>query len=510
MIDFKALQLNPLVSYKALKPNSITNPIKLTPKEMQIFDLFKEIIKEKNLENIELRVVGGWVRDHLLNVPCNDLDITIKGMDAEIFAEILNKYLYKDDKDKYHISSMILKRANGLKINLVKIQIFDTMIDIIEIKESAFNDALRRDFTFNSLFYNILENKVEDLLKSGINDLKNGFIRSCASTNQEIDFDSYHILRMLRFATKYQYIIDDKYLSNIQQNIKLYQNDLIDKISKEIIRKEMYLIFSTPNPSFAIYSLYKLDLLKYALQLKTPYKRNKKELFSEKEILKCVNIFIVGKKVYDKYNSLFEGENYDNNYRCSFYSLLLTIHMKNFTDKSKSSLTKVILSKVLKLESRVPLKIINFYDDFINFFIKNEYNRLNIGLLLRKILFPNISIIILISVAYEYVMKINPNEVLDKLDEDILENIFQKYFEFYKFVKKENMENFDEMKPVIDGKRIQKEFPGIPFNYLGQLIDAEIKKQIEIKYKLSEEEAMTVIKAKIEELNANINNQNNK
>ena len=48
--------------------------------------------------NIELRVVGGWVRDHLLNVPCNDLDITIKGMDAEIFAEILNKYLYKEDK----------------------------------------------------------------------------------------------------------------------------------------------------------------------------------------------------------------------------------------------------------------------------------------------------------------------------------------------------------------------------------------------------------------------------
>ena len=403
---------------------------------------------------------------------------------------------------------MTLKRANGLKINLIKTQIFDTMIDITEIKDDAFHNSLRRDFTFNSLFYNILENKVEDFLKEGINDLKNGFIRSCASTNQKIDFDSYHILRMLRFASKYHYTIDDKYLSDIEQNIKIYQNDLIDKISKEIIRKEMYLIFSTHNPSFAIYSLYKLDLLKYVLQIKSTYKINKKELFSEKEILKCVNIFIVGEKIFDKYHSLFEDENYDNNYICSFYSLLLTIHMKNFTDKSNSSLTKTILSKTLKLESRVPLKIINFYDDFINFFIKNEYNRLNVGLLLRKILFPNISIIILISVAYEYVMKINPNVVLDKLDEDILENIFQKYLEFYKFVKKENMENIDEMKPVIDGKRIQKEFPGIPLNYLGKLIDEEIKKQIEIKYKLSEEEAMNVIKAKIEELNANINNKN--
>ena len=73
MVDFKTLQSNPLVSYTTLKPNSITNPINLSLKEAQIFDLFKEIIKENHLENIELRVVGGWVRDHLLNVPCNDL-----------------------------------------------------------------------------------------------------------------------------------------------------------------------------------------------------------------------------------------------------------------------------------------------------------------------------------------------------------------------------------------------------------------------------------------------------
>ena len=49
MVDFKILQSNPLVSYTTLKPNSITNPINLTQKETQIFELFKEIIKEKNL-----------------------------------------------------------------------------------------------------------------------------------------------------------------------------------------------------------------------------------------------------------------------------------------------------------------------------------------------------------------------------------------------------------------------------------------------------------------------------
>jgi len=166
MIDFKTLQSNPLLSYTPLKPISITNPINLTQKETQIFDLFKDIIKEKNLKNIELRVVGGWVRDHLLNVPCNDLDITIKGIDPKTFAELLNE---KVNKGKFAIGTKALKRSNGLEINLTKTKIYDVMIDFVELKDEALEDAKRRDFTFNALFYNILENEIEDLLELGIN-----------------------------------------------------------------------------------------------------------------------------------------------------------------------------------------------------------------------------------------------------------------------------------------------------------------------------------------------------
>ena len=505
MVDFKTLQLNPLVTYTTLKPISIENPINLSQKEAQIFDLFKEIIKENNLENIELRLVGGWVRDHLLNVPCNDLDITIKGIEPNTFAELINE---KVNKDKNHIKNITLKRPNGLEINLAKIQIYDVMIDFVELKENAFQDAIRRDFTFNALFYNILENKIEDLLKSGINDLKNGFIRSCATTNQEIDYDSFHILRMIRFATKYQYIIDDKYLRDIEQNKALFQNDLLNKIPKEIIRKEMYLIFSGQNPSFAIYSLYKLDLIKYVLQIKLDYKDKNKNIFSEKNILNCVNIFIVGKKVFDKYQSYFKEEIYNDNYKCAFYSILLTIHMKNFTDFSNNSLANVILSKTLKLDCKWPLKIIHFFDDFNNFIDKNEYNKLNVGLLLRKILVRNISKMIFISASYEYVEKINSNQILDKLDDNILEKTFLKYFEFYKYMKKENLENVDELKPIIDGKRLKKEFPGIPLKNIGEIINALINKQIELN-NFSEEDAMNTIKTKIEELNINFVKKDN-
>lgn len=109
---------------------------------------------------------------------------------------------------------------------------------------------------------------------------------------------------------------------------------------------------------------------------------------------------------------------------------------------------------------------------------------------------------IFISVSYEYVEKINSNNVLDKLDDNILENIFQKYFEFYKYMKKENLENVDELKPIIDGKRLKKEFPGISLKNIGEIINILINKQIELN-NFSEEDAMNVIKTKIEELNIN-------
>ena len=166
MSDFKTLQLNPLVSYTISKEISITNPINLSPKETKIFDLFKEIIKENNLENIELRVVGGWVRDHLLNIPSNDLDITIKGIDPNIFVKLINEKVYKD---KCILINLKLKKPNGLEIKLIKTKIFDITIDFVELNESVVENAKTRDFTFNALFYNILENKVEDVLNMGIN-----------------------------------------------------------------------------------------------------------------------------------------------------------------------------------------------------------------------------------------------------------------------------------------------------------------------------------------------------
>ena len=264
---------------------------------------------------------------------------------------------------------------------------------------------------------------------------------------------------MLRFATILQFVIDDDCLNDIENNKNIYQNNLLNNISKERIQKEISLIFTSKNPSFAIYFLYKFNLLEYVLHLDL-YK-NDYNWFNEKDILNIVNIFIIGKMCFDKYKNYFEGENYDDKYKCSYYSLLLIIIMRNFTDSSSNNVAKIVLANVLKLpfqESKIILKILNNFDEFNTFISKNEYNRLNVGILLRKFFVYNISKMILISISNEYIIKVNSNKILENINENDLDYIFNKYYEFYKFVKKENLNNVNSIKSIINGKEIQNLF----------------------------------------------------
>ena len=91
MTTFLSLQQNSLVSYKPNKENKITNPINLSPNEIKLFSILKEIIEENKIKNIKLLAVGGWVRDHLLNMESNDLDIVIKGISSKELVILLNK-----------------------------------------------------------------------------------------------------------------------------------------------------------------------------------------------------------------------------------------------------------------------------------------------------------------------------------------------------------------------------------------------------------------------------------
>ncbi len=93
----------------------------------------------------------------------------------------------------------------------MKINIFSQEIGSTE------QDASRRDITINALFYNIKSNKVEDFLGNGILDLKNSLIRTPIDPRITFNDDPLRILRVIRFAVRFQFQIDPL-IEKVSQN----------------------------------------------------------------------------------------------------------------------------------------------------------------------------------------------------------------------------------------------------------------------------------------------------
>ena len=68
----------------------------LTPNEKEVFDTILAVVKEK-APNTTVRAVGGWVRDKLLGVPSNDIDVMVDNMSGEDFARLVTEYLGATD-----------------------------------------------------------------------------------------------------------------------------------------------------------------------------------------------------------------------------------------------------------------------------------------------------------------------------------------------------------------------------------------------------------------------------
>jgi tRNA nucleotidyltransferase (CCA-adding enzyme) len=75
---------------------------------------------------------------------------------------------------------------------------------------TAIEDAMRRDYTINSMFYNINERKIEDFTGNGIKDMENKVIRTSTDPVKLFtEDDCLPILRAIRFANRFDYQISE-------------------------------------------------------------------------------------------------------------------------------------------------------------------------------------------------------------------------------------------------------------------------------------------------------------
>lgn len=233
-----------------------------------IIDNISREIKGTLYEN-KVYVVGGFVRDFLMGIPSNDIDLLIDGdINAGIeFAEWFCKKtgIYKKDSNPviYGLYGTAMFNYMGEKIESVaprsetyKEDSRNPLVTSCTIED----DCFRRDFTINSLFVNISDNELIDYSGYGVNDINNKIIRS--TNNPEIIFkdDSLRILRAIRFACRYNFDIEENTLASMVRNV-----NRLEIITQERITDEFNKMMMTNDPTRALCLLGYTGAMKYVV-----------------------------------------------------------------------------------------------------------------------------------------------------------------------------------------------------------------------------------------------------
>lgn len=227
------------------------------------YNYFGDIVYKKALEVLNIfnehnylaYIVGGYVRDMLLDKKSFDIDICTSATPREIM-EIFD--IEKQSETNYGSVKIIYK---NIKFDVttfrrdIKYEDNRKPIKIKYIKDLK-KDLLRRDFTINTFCIDKDGNILDELnIREDLIDRK---IKTVGNPRYKIKEDSLRILRAVRFATILDFSIDDKTKSYI---IKYAY--LLKKLSYQRKKEELSKIFTSPNKERGRELLKNLKLLKY-------------------------------------------------------------------------------------------------------------------------------------------------------------------------------------------------------------------------------------------------------
>jgi putative nucleotidyltransferase with HDIG domain len=229
-------------------------------------DIFKIISDSADELGLESFIVGGFVRDLILNRSIKkDIDIMCIGSGIDLAKAVQKKINSK-------IKINIFKRYGTAMINYGDYQVEfvgsrkesyseDSRNPSVE-SGSFMDDMLRRDFTINTLAIILNKDKFGELIDTfgGIKDLEKKIIVTPSEPNKTFSDDPLRMLRAVRFACQLNFNIDQKTIDSIIKN-----SHRLKILSPERISDEINKILMSDNPSIGFKSLEKMNLLKYIL-----------------------------------------------------------------------------------------------------------------------------------------------------------------------------------------------------------------------------------------------------
>lgn len=193
------------------------------------------IILGLRYEGHEAYVVGGCVRDSLLGKEPHDWDICTSATPDEV-KDYLNRHSIKsiDTGLKHGTITAHLNHSEQYEITTFRKDgdyLDGRHPDSVEFVDSIIQDLSRRDFTINAIAYNTA-GMIDPF--HGQADLQHRIISCVGDPDKRFEEDALRILRALRFASTYQFSIDDRTAESIHKN-----KDKLKSISAERIQSEL-------------------------------------------------------------------------------------------------------------------------------------------------------------------------------------------------------------------------------------------------------------------------------
>ena len=227
--------------------------------------LFHKLTETADEMGLECYLVGGYVRDLILERPTNDIDVVIVGSGikmAEAFSKKLGRHAHLSvfrnfgtAQVKWHGNEVefVGARKESYQRNSRKPIVEDGTLE---------DDQNRRDFTINAMAVCLNAQRLGELVDpfDGMYDLQEGIIATPLDPDITFSDDPLRMMRCVRFATQLHFIIEDETFDALERN-----RERIKIISGERIITELNKIILADTPSRGFVELHRCGLLQLIL-----------------------------------------------------------------------------------------------------------------------------------------------------------------------------------------------------------------------------------------------------
>lgn len=275
-----------------------------TIKKEKIPYFVSHVTKTLQESGFEAYLVGGCVRDMLMNKKPKDWDITTNARPEQI-QNVFEEYktIYENSFGTVNVLNMPSDKKDreeddGLPDydNQVQITTYRSEYgysdnrrpDSVSYETELKKDLERRDFTINAMAFDPFSGNKGQIIDifGGLSDIKDKIIRCVLNPNIRFKEDSLRMIRAIRFSTTLGFTVSYETLQAIQEN-----KELINNLSKDRIREEFIKIINSNSPAFGITLLEKTGILEKIIP----------------EIVNSIGCDQKGAHIYDVYNHLLHA-----------------------------------------------------------------------------------------------------------------------------------------------------------------------------------------------------------